>query len=134
MGTGGLRVVLVDGDGHERGAYAIEHLADLRVGQELWLDVEGRRTLVRVLRQGTTGASGERVVRAIEVSLRCPFCRSHLFGDDGIGGLLQDADGDFVVCRHCARRVAMERIPTTPPGGPARLRVAADQGGWDAWD
>ncbi len=133
MSGPGTRVVLVDADGHERGDYPVEHRAELRVGQEIWLELGGRRALVRVLRQ-RAGDGGERLVHAIEVTLRCPFCRSHLLDGEGEMGLLEDVDGNFVVCGHCTRRVAMERIPTTPPGGPARLRVATDQGGWAAWD
>ncbi len=132
MSPADIRLVLVDADGHERGCYPIVHPTDLRVGQELWLEIEGRRTLVRVLRQRS--GKGGRLVHAIEVSLRCPFCRSPLLEADGVTGLLQDGDGEFVLCPRCARRVAMDRIPTTPPGGPTRLRVAADQGGWEAWE
>ncbi len=127
-----LELVLVDAAGHERGRFRVAYAAELRVGQELWLDLAGRRALVRVLRQRSDG--GDRLVHAIEVSLACPFCGAPLLVVEGVDALERDGDGDFVACRHCGRRVAMERIPTTPPGGPTRLRVSADQGGWQAWE
>ncbi len=125
--------MLVDAADRERGRYTVSHSSELRVGQELWLELGGRRMLVRVLRHGSGDADG-RLVHAIEVSLVCPFCKSELLAADGVDGLERDSDGYFVVCRRCHRRVAMERIPTSPPGGPARRRVAADQGGWQAWE
>jgi hypothetical protein len=128
-----IRLVLVESDGRERARAAISHPAEVRVGQELWLDVEGSRRLVRVLRQETADR-GERLVHAIEVLLRCPFCRADLLAADGLAGLERDAGGECVTCRRCGRRVAMERVPTTPPGGPTRLRVAAEQEGWEAWE
>ncbi len=121
-----VRLFLIDPGGRELGRYAIVHPAPLRVGQEIWLDLEGERTLCRVVRERQVGA--ERRVHVIAVQLRCPFCHARLLVEQGAAGLEQDVDGDFVSCR-CGRRVAMERIPTTPRGGPVRLRVAADQPG-----
>jgi hypothetical protein len=129
-----IRLILVEPDGRERARAAVSHPGEVRVGQELWLEVDGSRRLVRVLRQ-QAGDGGARVVHAIEVLLRCPFCRADLLATDGLAGLERDAGGEWVTCRRCGRRVAMERVSTTPPGGPARLRVAAEQGGWwEAWE
>jgi DNA-directed RNA polymerase subunit RPC12/RpoP len=128
-----MRLILVEADGRERTRAAVAHPAEVRVGQELWLDIDGSRRLVRVLRlQG--GGAGDRLVYAIEILLRCPFCRADLLAVDGPAGLESDTDGECVTCRACGRRVAMERVPTTPPGGPARLRVASEQERWVAWE
>ncbi len=58
--------------------------------------------------------------------LPCPFCKRGLRHPDGWAGLDQDSNGVFVHCRHCNRRVAMERIPM-PEGAPSRWRVARRQ-------
>jgi DNA-directed RNA polymerase subunit RPC12/RpoP len=121
-----IRLVLVDPAGAELETHTLFHPREVRVGLELWLELDGRRTLVRILRQ-VPGEGGQRLVHAIEVSLRCPFCASRLFAIGGPANLAHDAEGDHVTCPQCRRRVAMERVPTDPPGGPARLRVAADQ-------
>ncbi len=134
MGAAEIRLILVETDGRERTRAAVAHPGEVRVGQELWLEVDGSRRLVRILRQ-QLGEGGERLVHAIEVLLRCPFCGADLLAVDGLAGLQQDADGECVTCRRCGRRVAMERVATTPPGGPTRLRVAARQDGWwEAWE
>ncbi len=133
MSAAEIRLILVESDGRERARAAVAYPGDVRVGQELWLEIDGSRRLVRVLRQ-QPGQGGERVVHAIEVLLRCPFCRADLLAADGLAGLERDADGECVTCRRCGRRVAMERVPTTPPGGPTRLRVAPVQEGWEAWE
>ncbi len=128
-----MRLVLVDADGRERTRAAVAYPLEVRVGQEIWLEVEGSRRLVRVLRQ-QPGEGGERLVHGIEVLLRCPFCGADLLAADGLAALQRDADGECVTCRRCGRRVAMERVATVPPGGPTRLRVASDQEGWEAWE
>lgn len=134
MVNSGIRLILVEPEGRERTRTDVSHPGEVRVGQELWLEIEGSRRLVRVLRQ-KAGDDGERVVHAIEVLLRCPFCRTDLLAVDGLAGLERDGGGECVTCRRCGRRVAMERVQTTPPGGPTRLRVAAEQeGGAEAWE
>lgn len=132
MSAADIQLILVETDGRERARALVQHPGELRVGQELWLEVDGSRRLVRVLRQ--QGDGGERLVHAIEVLLRCPFCRADLFVADGLAVLERDAAGESVTCRRCGRRVAMERVPTSPPGGPTRLRVATEQVGWEAWE
>ncbi len=128
-----MHLVLVDADGSERARATISYPLEVRVGQEIWLELDGSRRLVRVLRQ-QPGEGGERLVHAIEVLLRCPFCGADLMAVDGVAALQRDALGECVTCRGCGRRVAMERIATVPPGGPTRLRVASDQEGWEAWE
>ncbi|HEX9052306.1 MAG TPA: hypothetical protein VF841_17395 [Anaeromyxobacter sp.] len=133
MGPDDIRLVLVESDGRERARATVEHSGEVRVGQELWLVVDGSRRLVRVLRQ-QAGDRGERLVHAIEIVLRCPSCRTELLAVDGLAAVERDAGGEFVVCRGCGRRVAMERVGTTAAGGPGRLRVAPEQGWWQAWE
>ncbi|HET8542085.1 MAG TPA: hypothetical protein VFL83_19565 [Anaeromyxobacter sp.] len=123
-----ISVTVVDRAGNEMGRYPVTHPARLRAGQELWLALDGRERLFRVLGE-RTGHRGERVVPVIEVHLRCPFCAGPLLAARGRAALEEDEDGDFVRCPGCSRRVAIERIPTDPPGGPAKLRVAPDQEG-----
>jgi hypothetical protein len=57
--------------------------------------------------------------------LPCPFCSDALRGPDGLTGLQSDANGWFVICRHCERRVALEDVSL--PGGPKMFRVAQIQ-------
>ena len=124
MSRGELRVVVEDAAGNEVERHVAACPGELRVAQELWLLLGGRHALVRVLRlNGATG--GEREMRAIEVQLRCPFCGERPFASCGIAALHTDEEGDFVVCGGCFRRVEMQRIPSSPPGGPTRLRVGS---------
>lgn len=55
--------------------------------------------------------------------IKCPHCSETLFSAGALApGVLgvtrdspsldRDADGDFVVCPHCSRRVVIERITT----------------------
>jgi hypothetical protein len=125
MASEDVRIFLIDPAGADLGTYRIAYAAPLRVGQEVWLALDGARALYRVVRE-RQAETGERLVHVIAVPLRCPFCRTRLLAG-GPAALLHDDEGDFVVCPTCDRRVAMERLPTTPPGGPVRLRVAPDQ-------
>ena len=125
MAPDDLEVIVADAEGNELASYPIRFSAPLRVGQEIWLTLGGAARLCRVLRE--PAGEGTKVVHVIEVPLRCPFCRGQLLAPRGMTGVDHDLDGEFIVCNHCERRVAMERIPTTPPGGPGRLRVAAHQ-------
>lgn len=125
MAPDDLEVIVADAEGNELASYPIRFSAPLRVGQEVWLTLGGGARLCRVLRE--PAGDVPKVVHVIEVPLRCPFCRGQLLAAAGMTGVEHDLDGEFTVCRHCGRRVAMERIPTTPPGGPGRLRVAPHQ-------
>lgn len=126
MALDDLLVIITDAVGNELGSYPIVFGAPLRVGQEVWLRLGGSETLCRVLRE-PAGETTPRVVHVIEVPLRCPTCRGRLLAGRGPGGLERDEGGEFVSCRQCGRRVALERLPTSPPGGPSRLRVAREQ-------
>lgn len=57
--------------------------------------------------------------------LPCPFCRGALRGLDGLAGLQTDANGAFVICRLCKKRVALEDVSL--PGGPKMFRVSPMQ-------
>jgi DNA-directed RNA polymerase subunit RPC12/RpoP len=126
MGRDEVLVVLLDPGGAELARYAAPWPERLRAGQELWLPLGGREMLVRALGE-VTGEGGLRVARVMEIRLACPSCWAALLDGRGRAALEEDEDGDFVVCPGCGRRVAIERIASTPPGGPVRIRVAADQ-------
>lgn len=121
-----MLVIVADAAGNELASHPIAISLPLRVGQEVWLRLGGSQTLCRVLRE-PAGDDGQRTVHVIEVPLRCPSCRGRLLAACGPAGVERDEDGEFVGCRDCGRRVAMERVATSPPGGPGRLRVAAGQ-------
>ncbi len=121
-----LLVIVADAVGNELGTFPVVFAAPLRVGQEVWLRLGGAETLCRVLRE-PADERGCRTVHVIEVPLRCPSCHGRILAATGPAGVERDLDGEFVVCRTCDRRVEMERLPTSPPGGPGRLRVAAEQ-------
>lgn len=121
-----LLVVVADAVGNELASYPVAVSFPLRVGQEVWLRLGGTQTLCRVLRE-PAGDGCYRTVHVIEVPLRCPFCRGRLLSSSGPGGVEHDEEGEFASCRTCGRRVALERIPTSPPGGPGRLRVSPVQ-------
>ncbi len=119
-------VVVADAAGNELASYPVPVSFPLRVGQEVWLRLGGSQTLCRVLRE-PAGDPGHTTVHVIEVPLRCPFCRGRLLEASGAGGVERDEEGEYASCRECGRRVALERIPTSPPGGPGRLRVSPVQ-------
>ena len=121
-----MHVIVADAAGNELGSYPITFPAPLRVGQEVWLRLGEAETLCRVLRE-PAGELGRRTVHVIEVRLRCPTCGGRLLAAGGPSGLERDEDGEFAACRVCGQRVAMERVQTSPPGGPGRLRVASEQ-------
>ena len=121
-----LLVIVADTAGNDLASYPVSVSLPLRVGQEVWLRLGGTQALCRVLRE-PAGDDVRKTVHVIEVPLRCPSCRGRLLGASGPAGVERDDDGEFVTCRACERRVTMVRLPTSPPGGPGRLRVAAWQ-------
>ncbi len=118
-----LLVIVVDAAGNELASHPVSVSLPLRVGQELWLRLGGSQTLCRVLRE--PAGDDRKTVHVIEVPLRCPSCQGRLLAAAGPAGVERDEDGEFVSCRACGRRVTMVRLPTSPPGGPGRLRVAS---------
>ncbi len=118
-------VVVADSVGNDLASYPMSVSLPLRVGQEIWLRLGGSQTLCRVLREPAEGA-GRTTVHVIEIPLRCPSCRGRLLAASGPAGVERDEEGEFVRCRPCGLRVDLVRLPTSPPGGPGRLRVAAD--------
>ncbi len=121
-----LLVIVADAAGNELASYPINSSLPFRVGQEVWLRLGEAQTLCRVLREPADEA-GRRTVHVIEVSLRCPSCHGRLLGASGPAGVERDEDGEFATCLACGRRVAMDRVATSPPGGPGRLRVGSGQ-------
>jgi DNA-directed RNA polymerase subunit RPC12/RpoP len=120
-----LTVVVADAAGNQLASHLVDVSVPLRVGQELWLRLGGAQILCRVLRE-PAGDEGRRTVHVIEIPLRCPSCHGRLLAASGAAGVERDEQGEYATCRPCGRRVAMERLPTSPPGGPGRLRVAAE--------